>query len=111
MRNDLYGCRIQSSVFNPLMLRDVKPPIIAGIPEVVAQPPPVWEGRSIAGPKLRLKEFISFLSLQSSKDGGNRVETEVRGTPSSYFIRRWGQITPPCAAIQNQTTSELQSSV
>ena len=46
-------------------LPDVKPQLIPPTSDAMVSKGAEWEGRSIAGPKLRLKEFVSFLSTQT----------------------------------------------
>lgn len=48
---------------------------------------PVWEGRSISGPKLRLREFVSFLTVQREQEKAeNEVSTERTGQTKNLKI-------------------------
>ena len=54
---------------------DIKPVIGLASPHGVStvHRAPAWEGRSIAGPKLRLKEFVAFLSQQQQESDKAKV--------------------------------------
>jgi len=66
------------ALYSGMMLRDVKPPLLPPVAEGLLRPAPAWEGRSIAGPSLRLKDFVAFLSLQKAEGVSKRSDAEVR---------------------------------
>lgn len=63
---DVFGCSVkpQFGNYNP----DVKPPTSMNSESVS----PAWQGRSIAGPKLRLVEFSAFLEQTRDPDTVSR---------------------------------------
>lgn len=87
-----YGSQVRD-FWNPSNLsQDVKPPYgTAGFPDksptsVTAQEmtAPPWQGRSIAGPKLRLVEFSAFLEQQRDPDSYRKHLFVHIDTNSSY---------------------------
>lgn len=57
---------------------------------------PAWEGRSIAGPKLRLKQFLAFLSQQPQQQQQQQQQetdnTKVRINQPTNHILQYAEV-------------------
>lgn len=79
-----------SQFWGPGLNQDVKPPYAPGYmdkpPTSVTGDvaPPPWQGRSIAGPKLRLVEFSAFLEQQRDQDSYHKHIFVHIGAQTSY---------------------------